>query len=98
VDHSFFSVALHYTTGNGTYRYDNFRCIHDKVIIFIRSMKPFLSPSAVKLRSELSAQENIDDDSITEAIRYSASNPSMTSANSLQNELVVRVFVEFVTV
>jgi hypothetical protein len=61
-------------------------------------MKPFLSPSAVKLRSELSAQENIDDDSITEAIRCSASNPSMTSANSLQNELVVRVFVEFVTV
>jgi len=61
-------------------------------------MKPFLSPSAVKLRSELSVQENIDDDSITEAIRYSASNPSMTSANSLQNELVVRVFVEFVTV
>jgi hypothetical protein len=66
--------------------------------IFIRSMKPFLSPSAVKLRSELSVQENIDDDSITEAIRYSASNPSMTSANFLQNELVVHVFVEFVTV
>ncbi len=63
-------------------------------------MKPFLSPknSAVKLRSELSVQENIDDDSITEAIRYSVSNPSMTSANSLQNELVDRVFVEFVTV